>query len=63
MRLEPVAGLGVDHGSDVGRRIARVADDEFGGRALDQADDVVGDILLDEHQPQCRAALARRAER
>ena len=52
----------VDHRTDMGRRIARIAEHQFARRARDHLEDTVGDILLHAEQPQRRAALAGGAE-
>ena len=63
MRVQPLLGLGVDHRADMRGGIAGIADDEFARRARDHLDHAVGDVVLQEQQPQRRAALAGGAER
>ena len=61
--VEPRLGVVVDHRTDMGRRIARIAERQFARGARDHLDHAVGHVLLHAEQPQRRAALAGRAER
>jgi hypothetical protein len=60
--LEHRAGSPVDHRSDVGFEVGRVADAQFLHGAGEHFADPVGDVGLDEQHAQCRAALAGRVE-
>ena len=63
MRIEPLLRLGIDHRADMGGGVGGIAELQFARRARDHLDHAVGDVVLQEQQPQRRAALAGRAER
>ena len=44
------------------RKIARISKAEFARGTDDHIEHAIGDVLLHAQQPQCRAALAGRAE-
>ncbi len=58
MRIQPLLCLGIDHRTDMRGGICGIADDEFARRTCDHLDHAVGDVVLNEQQPQRRAALA-----
>ncbi len=63
MCVEALLGLIVDHGSDMGCGIAGIAELQLARGAGNHLDHAVGDVVLHEQQPQCRAALAGGAKR
>ena len=60
--VEVALGRLVDHRSDIGREIARIAELERAHGPRDHGDHLISDVLLDEQHPQGRAALARTLE-
>ena len=57
-----VIGRLIDHRADVRRRIAGIADRQQVHRTLQHVDHALGDVLLDQQQPQRRTALPGRSE-
>ena len=55
---QPVIRRGVDHRANIGRGIGWIADDQRIHRPAQHFKQMIGDILLNEQQPQCRTALS-----
>ncbi len=53
----------IDHRSDIGAHVRGIADDQLGHRTLQHLERRIGDILVQEQEPQGGAALAGRQER
>ena len=60
--IQAIPGRSRDDRAHVGREFGRIADDEFVHGAHDHFQNRIGDLLLQEQQPQRRAALTRAHE-
>src|SRR5262245_26344460 len=62
MRIKPCCGSAINDWSDLGLRIARIANQKLACRPADHREKFVCNLFLDTKEPQRRAPLSRRTE-